>query len=232
MGIYILIGLPVFFITFLTVVARLEKRMVWPYGNPEPQLQFADTSGYGTRWVAEALGIGCTFLGWAPDLKGPRYKVSYGFLASPEGDYFVIVGVGTILNIPLRGTWIYTRSTDSSVVYTTDNQSCVEIDVLRRWRSQLRQVNTFSELLRHHKDLLQHHHISVQSFTAGREVGEFRAVREERYHAMSREGLIFFTDASATYWRYTMRGALKLAFLNYSIGLLRGITHGRVPRAA
>jgi hypothetical protein len=232
MSIYILIGIPAFFIVFLTVIARLEKRMVWPYGNPEAQPQFADASGYGARWVGDALKSGFSFLGWAPDLKGARYRVSYGLLASSERDCFVIIGVGKIMNMPLRGTWIYTPATDGSVYYTTDNQSCVEIDVLRRWRSQLRRAGRFSELLQHHRKLLRDGGITAQSFTAGREADEFRSLREERYQAMSRQGLIAFTDSSATHWRYTFWGALKLASLNYSIGLLRGVTHGHIPRSA
>jgi hypothetical protein len=49
---------------------------------------------------------------------------------------------------------------------------------------------------------------------------------------MSRRGLINFTDTSATHWHYTFLGAAKLAALNYSIGLLRGVTNGRIPRCA
>jgi hypothetical protein len=232
MGIYILIGLLLFFIVFLTLMARLEKRMVRPYGSPEAQPQFADVSGYGARWVEDAVKSGFSFLGWAPDLKGPRYKVSYGLLTSPERDCFVIVGVGTIMSIPLRGTWIYTRATEGGVYYTTDNQSCVEIDVSRRWRSQLRRVRTFSELLRRHRDLLQERGITPQPFTVGREADEFKRMREERYQSMARQGLIAFTDGSATHWRYSFWGAFKLASLSYSIGLLRGVTHGQIPRIA
>jgi hypothetical protein len=232
MSIYLLIGIPVFLILFLTMVARLEKRMVWPYGSPEAQPQCADTSGYGGRWVGDALKNGFSFLGWSPDLKGPRYQVSYALLASAERDCFVIIGIGRILSMALRGTWIYTRTTDGKVFYTTDNQSCVEIDVSRRWRSQLFRASTFPKLLQRHRDLLQDCGVTAQPFTAGREAEEFRSVREERYQAMSRQGLIAFTDVSATHWRYTFRGALKLAALNYWIGLLRAVTHGRIPRSA
>src|SRR5687767_9572405 len=112
MYLYILVGIAALWFVLLTLIARLEKRMVWPYGAPEAQPQFPDASGYGNRWVADALKSGFSFMGWSPDLKGPRYRVSYALLASAERDCFVIIGVGTIMNMVLRGTWLYTRATD------------------------------------------------------------------------------------------------------------------------
>ena len=125
-------------IACLVVVARFEKRMVWPYGNTQEHPQFSDDSGYGTRWVADALEGGFSCFGWAPDLKGPRYKISYALLVSPQRDCFVIIGVGSILNMRLQGTWIYTPVTDGRMFCSTDNQSCVEIDVSRQWQNQWR----------------------------------------------------------------------------------------------
>jgi hypothetical protein len=206
--------------------------MVWPYGSPEAVPQFADPSGYGARWVDDAHSAGFSFFGWAPDLKGPRYKASYGLLMSPERDCFVIVGIGTIAGMTLRGTWIYTPATDGTVFYTTDNQSCISIDVMRRWRSQLVRTNTFSELLSSHRDLLRQRGVTVLPFSAGREIDQFKSIREEHFQDMSRKGLIVFTDGLATRWHYTLWGGFKFTAQNYLIGLLRGITHGRIPRCA
>ncbi|MCC6698709.1 MAG: hypothetical protein IT365_24000 [Candidatus Hydrogenedentes bacterium] len=232
MFIYFLLGLPVLLVGMIAVVGRLEKRMVWPYGPPQEHPPFPDASGYAIRWANEALKAGFTFLGWAPDLKGPRYQISYAFLTSPERDCFVIIGVGTIMAMPLRGTWIYTCTADGRAFYTTDNQSCIEIDVSRRWQSQLARASTFSELLQHHRSLLLDSRVSVQRFTPGREIEEFKRVREEHYRWMSRQGLIAFTDNAAARWRYTWWGSLKVAALNYSIGMLRAVTFGRIPRRA
>jgi hypothetical protein len=78
--------LVLFLIIFLTVVARLEKRMVWAYGNPEAHRPYPDPSGYGGRWVGDALNEGgFSFLGWASDLKGPRYQVSYALFCCADG---------------------------------------------------------------------------------------------------------------------------------------------------
>ena len=231
MIIYFLIGVPVF-IVLLTVTGRLEKRMVWPYGTPEAQPQFRDGSGYATQRVGEALEAGFSFFGWSADLKGPRYQISYGLMASPERDCFAVIGVGKVLSVRIRGTWIFTRATDGKVIYTTDNQACVEVDASRRWRGQLVRARTFTELLQRHRALLRDYAVMVQPFAVGREIDEFRTIREEHHHAMSREGLIVFTDGAAVHWRYTFWGALKFAALSYSIGLVRALTFGRIPRVA
>jgi hypothetical protein len=229
---YIVIGIFAFLFVLQAVTARLEKRIVWPYGSPEAQPQFPDSTDYSARWIEQALRAGFSFLGWSPDLKGPRYRVCYGLLVSPDRDCFVIIGVGTILSMTLRGTWIYSRATDGRVFYTTDNQTCVEIDAARLWRSQLMRAGTFTELLKRHRDLLRDSGVILEPFTAGREAQEFKNLREERYQSMARKGLITFTDSSATHWRYTFWGAVKVAALNCSIGLLRGVTYGRIPRSA
>ena len=123
-------------LALLTAVSYFEKRMAWPYGHLEPQPQFNAISGYSSRWVEEARQAGFSFLGWAPDTKGPRYRVSYAMMVSPERDCFVIIGAGTLGNISVQGTWMYSPGTADRMFSSTDNQMCVEIDVLRCWRGQ------------------------------------------------------------------------------------------------
>lgn len=229
---YAMLAVSAFFLVLTVVAYRCEKRMVWPFGSIQAQPQFSDTGGYGARCVDDALKAGFRLLGWAPDLRAPRYKISYALLVSSDGDCFAVVGVGTLLSMRMRGTWLYTRTIDGRVFYTTDSQVCVETDVSRMWRSHLAQVDTFSKLWQRHRDLLRDYGVTSHAFSAGREAEEFRNAREEHFQAISRLGLIAFVDGSATHWRYTLQGALKAAVLNFSIGLLRRITFGRVPRSA
>jgi hypothetical protein len=199
---------------------------------PEAQPQFPDTSGYATRWVNEAARAGCLFFGWSGDLKGPKYQVTYGMLCSPGRDCFVIIGVGKVFGMPVRGTSIYTRAIDGRVFYTTDHQSGVDIDLTRSWRGQLTEAQTFTGLWNYHQNLLRDLNVIPQPFLSGREIAEYKTLREERFQAMARRGLIAFTDASASYWRYTSLGALKWTAVNYTIGMLRGFSGGRTPRCA
>jgi hypothetical protein len=228
---YIVLGIFAFVIILITAVSYFEKRMVWPYGDPLLNPEFDDVTGYGARWVGDAANNGFRCIGWASDLKGPKYRASYAVLASNDGDCFALVGIGTIFGMPVIGTWLYTCAADGRVFCTTDNQSCVETDISRMWRYQLAFVNTFTKLLQCHKDVLRDNNIVIQKLTPGQETEEFKNIRVEHFKSMSRLGLITFTDDSATHWHYTLYGALKLAVIQQVIGILRAITRGRIPRS-
>jgi hypothetical protein len=215
-----------------TVLGYFEKRLVWPYGEPEAQPQFPDVSGYGERWVTDALAAGFTFLGWSPDIKGSLYKTCYGLLLSPERETLAMVGIGSILGIPLEGTWLYSAAANGRVVYSTDNESCVEIDLSGLWKSQLIRAHSLQALFQRHKELLLTNGFVPRPFSADHALDEFKAIREERFQAMARAGLISFLDDSCTRWRYTLFGALKLSALSHSIALLRAITFKRFPKSA
>lgn len=230
--IYFFVGLILFWIVLLAVVARFEKRMVWPYGPLQEQPPYDDIANYGSRWVDDARAMGFSFLGWAPDLKGKAYQVSYGFLVSPQRDCLVIVGVGSIMKMKLLGTWVYTISADGRVLYSTDNQSCLAIDISRHWKTQLVRSANFQQLLKGHQNLVRDLQFVPRDFSNGQGMEDLKQLREEHYQSMARNGLIKFTDPAATHWHYTVYGAIKLAVLNYTIGLMRGMTMGRFPRVA
>jgi len=207
--------------------------MVWPYGELQDKPQFDDTTGYGTRWVSEAVQAGFVFMGWAPDLKGSRYQVSYAFLIAPERNAIAIVGIGRIIGLPLQGTWLHTPSIDGRRSwYSTDNQACVEIDISGCGKSQLARATRFTELWRKHLDWIERAGVTPHLFGPRTEITEFRRLREDHFQEMSRRRMISYLNNSETHWRYTLFGAIKVATLNYSIGLLRAISFGRIPRSA
>jgi len=230
MWLYVAVGLPLFFIVLTTIVGRIEKRMVWPYGPPQPHPQFPDASGFLARKMNDAFNAGFGLLGWCADQKGANYKMSYGMMISPERDCFVIIGVGTILNMNVRGVTIYSCANDGKVIYSTDHQSAVEFDMSRLWRSQLVPDSTFPKLLNNHRETVKHLGFVSKSFTVGRELEEFKAVREERFRRMAKQGFIAFLPGSPNEWRYTTLGAFKQVFLNYWIGTARSLTAGNYPK--
>lgn len=229
----VIIGLPVGTVVLIAATAMIEKRMLWPYGSPERTPQFPTASEeYRARWTSDVIGLDFKFLGWCPDIKGPQYKVTYGFFISPEHDCLAIIGVGAIMNMQLRGTWIYTRGQDGRAFFTTDSQPAADIDVSRRWRCQLAFVKDFAVLLEKHRASLRELDLIVSPFTPDRELEEFRKMREEHFRAMSDEGFVTFTDESRIHWRYSFSGALKWSVMNLGIGFLRAITFGGWPRVA
>lgn len=217
----------------IAIVARLEKRMVWPYGNVQPQPHFPDSTGYGARWVNEAIQNGFLFLGWAPDLKGEQYKLTYAMLISPEKDCLAVIGIGHIWKLPLHGTWLHTLSLDGRHSwYSTDNQSCVEIDISGCKKSHLASVKSFGNLWRRHQEWAGPAATKSNGFRPFDNLEVLRQFRQNQYLEMASRKLICFCNPEQTHWRYTWYAAIKLSTLNHLIGLLRAFSFGRFPKGA
>jgi hypothetical protein len=229
---WFLLGMMIFFSISLTVIHRLEKRMVWPYGELEAAPYFGDPTGYGSRYIADAVRSGFTFLGWVRDVKGPTYRVNYAMLVSPERDTFAIIGVGTILKLTLQATWLHTPAMDGRSFYSADNQTAVQIDVSRNWTSQLVRATSFTELVQKHREWIQSLNVLPRGFTSGRELAEFRSLRVDHFRSMERAGLIRFTDISGTHFHFTMAGAAQTALSGYFLGMARRLSYGKFPRSA
>jgi len=224
------IVLPLFFIALIAVTGRLEKRLVWQYGDLGAQPPYPEISGYAERWTDQALQCGFVLLGWAPDPRMPGYRQNYALIVSPERDCFVVVCSGNIFKLKSQSVTIYTPTQDGKVYYTTANQNGAQIDLLGHWMGQLTVVSTFQALLQHHRDLLRDKRAMVQPFYEGREAEGFKKLRVERYETMARRGLITFMDGMETCWHFTLWGALRYAVINHTIGTARAMTHGRAFR--
>jgi hypothetical protein len=90
----------------------------------------------------------------------------------------------------------------------------------------------FAELLGKHREWLGTCGFVPRTLTAGRELVEFRTLREQHYRSMEHAGLIRFTDSSASHFYYTLPGAARTALLGYFLGVARGLSQGRFPRSA
>ena len=226
------LGMVAFWVVFLTIVFRLEKRTVSPYSELENAPSFADLTGYAARWVADAVEAGFVLLGWARDVRGSIYQCSYALLVSADRTTFMVISVGTIMKIPAQGTWLHTPAMDGRSFNTTDKQAGVQIDLSRNWTNQLAFVSSFGELLQKHQEWLRNLNVLPRGFTPNREFDEFKTLRVEHYRSMERAGLIRFLDGSTSQFYYTLPGAAKTASWSYFVGLIRGLSKGSFPRSA
>jgi len=226
------LGMVAFWVVFLTVVFRLEKRTVSPYGEIENAPPFADPTGYAARWVADAVQAGFVLLGWTRDVRGSVYQCTYALLVSADRATFMVISVGTIMKIPMQGTWLHTPAMDGRSFNTTDKQAGVQIDLSGNWTNQLAVVPSFGHLLQKHHEWLQSLNVLPRPFTSNREFAEFKALRTQHFRSMEGAGLIRFTDASATQFHYTFPGAAKTATWSYFVGVIRGLSHGTLFRSA
>lgn len=227
-----LLGMMAFWAVFLTIIFRLEKRTVSPYGELQTGPFPSDPTGYAARWVADAVQAGFVLLGWAGDTRGPTYRCTYALLVSADRTTFMVISVGAILKLPMQGTWLHTPAMDGRSYNTTDKQAGVQIDLSHNWTNQLALVPSFSQLLQKHRQWLQSLNVLPRGFTANREFAEFKELRTQHFRSMERAGLIRFTDASATQFYYTFSGAARTATWSYLVGLLRGLSQGTFPRSA
>ena len=229
---YFFIGMVVFFMVTLTIIHRVEKRMVWPYSEPQPQPLYDDPSGYGARWVAQAVQSGFTLLGWSHDLKGETYRVNYAMLISPDRSTIATIGAGAILKLPLQATWLHTPAADGRCFYSTNQQSGVQLDVSRHWTNQLVPAPNFAKLWQRHQAWTRDLRVLPRTLRSGHELEEYRAVREAHFRSMASAGLINFIDPGATRFQFTLYGAFATATKGYFLGLLRAVTQGRFPKSA
>jgi len=221
-------------VVLLTIVFRAEKRAVWPFGEIEASPPFGDPTGYGTRWVNDAIQAGWTMLGWSSHIGQPAIKVNYAIMVSPPRDTIAVIGTGKVFErMNLQATWLWTPTADGRTAYTTDNQNGVQIDLTHNWMNQLAPAPTFGLLLAAHTGWMAVRGIMPAGrFTPGHEFAELLAMRQEHFRAMERAGLIRFTDPAGTYFHFTLWGAARTATWGYLVGMLRTLTGGRIPRTA
>ena len=229
-SLYVFLGMVTFWSIVLTLTFRLERRLVWAFSDLQPEAPYPDSSDYSATQINLATQAGFKFLGWASDLKGAKYRVSYAMLVSPERDVFAIVGVGAIVKIPVAATSLITAASNGRIYYSTDRQSGVQIDLTHYSTNQLAPGTNFRELLEQHRKWVGKNQIVPRPFTAGREVDELRSLRRQQYHGMEQAGLIGYIDASAQSFRYTLSGAARTAIWGYFTGMTRALSQGRFPR--
>lgn len=226
------LGMVLFFLVFITLTFRFEKRLTWPFSELQSQPHYPDPNGYANRWVADATQGGFTMLGWSCDIRGGIYRVAYALLVSPDRTTLAVIGAGALGKFPLQATWLYTPTADGRSFYSTDKQSGVQIDLSRNWTGQLVPVANFNMLWQRHQSWVREQGTMTRPFTQGRELVEFRQVREQHYRFMEQAGLIDYIDPMRTEFRFTTFGATKTAIWSYFLGLSRAVTEGRFPRSA
>jgi hypothetical protein len=228
---WITVGIIVFFFVLITATAIWEKRLIWPYGEPEPQPRYPDPAAYGYNIVAQAVQNGFHCFGWSPHLGGSRYLVSYGMLISPDRLYLATVGTGTIFGLPANSTCLYSRGTNGRLYFSTNHQSGAELDVCALQKCQLVPGAEFADLWRRHCEWLQADSIKIEPFDVGSEFGCLHRLRIVRFEEMHRLGVIRYIDSEKTRWSYTPTGAVRVSALNYFVGMVRAVTFGRFPRS-
>jgi len=210
-----------------TIAYYFERRMIWPYSEPQPIDESEIINVWVKNQISEARSLGFQILGQSCDLKGAAYKVDYYFAASPNRDTLAIIGSGTVIGIKLQGIWLNSYSTDDINFYSVNQQACVEHDVSGKRKNQLVFNVGFDRLYIAHQTWLNKLNVVVKPFTLGRELDDLHRAREFRIESMVRMGLARRTEANPEYWKYSLFGALRCGIGGYFVGIFRALKAGR-----
>ena len=207
-----------------------EKRVIWPYGKLEARPQFPD-AGFSEKRINEAIACRFRFIGWAPHSKGGKYQVSYGFLVSPHEDCLGIIATGAMYGMEVRGSTLVTLTEGGKRGYSTsDNQSAVDVDLTRTWKSQLAPRGKFSVLWDRHQQWLAKEKVTPDTLTQGRELEDYYAARQHLFKMATSKGILRYVDDSKTSARHSLIGAIRALIWNNAVALARMVSFGRFPR--
>lgn len=223
------------------LVARFEKRMLWPYTPIEepaqsklPESTYNDNpyaaplaavdgaaikpTDFAARENHAASLAGFEAVGSFNHGKGGIYRVRYDFWRSMEGNILALVGGGTLAGIPVLNTWLFTRLSDGRCLITLGDQKASEIDLGALSVEALVAGGDFEELLDWHRRRIAASPESVVPYSEIDPLGDHFDFRRRRTDRLEERGYAGYLDPERTVWRYTFKGALAFAF--------RGITQG------
>jgi hypothetical protein len=208
----------------LVIAGLVEKRKVWTY---DTEYRFGDftlapaASRYLQINVERAEDAGFEYLARLFDARGKKYQFVYDFVISPDRLTLAYITAGVLGQFPVKGMWLLSKTADQRVFLTVTAQSAVEYDVTGLWRDQLVPTGDFRRALARHLEMLQALPVQLERFSPGAVFDDLHRLHATQCDYMQRGGYIRFLGDDNQDWRYTLRGATKLAVMQFTIGLVR-----------
>ena len=231
-------ALPVGFLLLLFTASLLEKNPTRPfvpakrkpppspYGGP-PILNYdaqlpdpAQLPDYVRAMSDRAYAMGFVFGGILAHVKAPRIKVLATVWFSPDRRILVLSGSGTVWGMPHHQTWLYTPLKDGHVLVTTDNNDEGDHSGIYKPKRVLNAV--FDELFGIHAERVETCAAQLEQWREPDPMSALLALYDRRVNTMLRRGVANFVDPGGMWWRYTVKGALKvcLGFFTQLAGAL------------
>ncbi len=229
-ALYFFLGIMVVSLIGITLVSALEKRLVWPYVPPSdvPPERCPPPNAYAYEAAAAAAAEQFTWLGTFADGKGKLYRLRYDFFRSPEGDVLAVVGTGTLASVPMQTTWLHTLLADGRCLVTVDHQNGGETDLAGLAEEALIANRGFTGQAAAHRARIAAADQPVTRFSDADPLASFRAYRQKRIERLAALGYAAFLDPQQAAWRYSLKGAVTLAFRQYFTALRRAVVPDKV----
>ncbi len=226
MGLLFILATMALCLVFITLVAALEKRMLWPYVAPDtlaPEF-FPLPNSYAHTIAAAAGEAGFTWLGAYAHGAGKLYKVRYDFYLAPERDVLALVGTGALASIAVQTTSLITLLEDGRSLVTVDHQNGIETDLAGLALDALVVGLGFAGQLAAHRTRLLSIASPAMLMDGPDPLAALLAFRQRRVDRMVALGYAGYLDTERAWWRYSPKGAAQLAFRQYFKGLYRAVT--------
>lgn len=201
-----------------------EKHRKWPYIEKTAEYNFVlpdICKQFKTSGSLKADELNFKKLGTRYDGKGEIYKVEYDFYVSSDGIVFVIVGAGSIFNNIVCGMWLYSKSIDNRAFITVTHQNAVNHDLSGLWKDNLISTGSLKTAYNNHIENIKKDGTYNSVFYHDREFEDFKRLLEYRLELLRNKGLIYYCDNERIFWRYSFKGATKIAINQFIIGLFR-----------
>ncbi len=226
MGLLFILVIMALCLVFITLVAALEKRMLWPYVSPDslaPEF-FPPPNSYAHTVAAAAGEAGFTWMGAYAHGAGKLYKVRYDFYLAPERDVLAVVGTGTMASIAVQSTSLTTLLEEGRSLVTVDHQNVAETDLAGMAQDALVAGLGFAGQLAAHRKRLAAVASAAILMDGPDPLAALRAFRQRRVDRLVTLGYAGYLDTDRAWWRYSPKGAALLAFRQYFKGLYRAAT--------
>ena len=195
-----------------------------------PADRFPAPSPYADEMSSAAAAALFTWPGTFADGKGKLYRLRYDFFRSPTGDVLALVGTGTMASITMRTTWLYTLLADGRCLVTFDSPAGGQVDLTGITQESLVEHRGFNGLPAAHRARVADAG-PVRPFSDTDPLRDLRAFRQGRTERLAALGYAAFLDGGRNVWRYSVKGALALAFRQYFKGLRRAYVPDKVRTA-
>ena len=191
-------------------------------GCPNRDFQLSSVNeAYISKCRNSAESEGFTYLERRYDGKGKRYKIAYGFLISSDHNTLVIIGAGTLVNISVNGMWFISKDVHGNCFITVTNQNAVEYDLTGYYKDSLILTNDFGKAFHHHLECVAKNLYHVEPYTENSEMDVLRHLKESKIDHLNKDGWIKYVGENTDYWKYTVKGAIKIATCQIIQGVLR-----------
>jgi hypothetical protein len=197
----------VFFFFAVVGACLIEKRYVQTFSVPEEGKEYP-LSPTAQQYAKDAAKLQFTHAGLCHHAKSDLYRIRYDFWTSPDLKTLAVIGSGTLIKIPVKGIWLWSRTTDGRILNSTNEIG--EQEISTNVIQQTLPDASFTTLASSHATWLSQ--FNVETFTADSALSVYFDIRRSKVDNLIERGYAYYIDEDQSAWKFTLKGALVFYF--------------------